>query len=343
MADITLGRVSAPAEGRKWRPRVPYWLLRLAQILPVVFLIVATNFFLLRLAPGDMADVMAGEAGAASMEYADQLRQQFGLDAPLLQQFLGYAGRILQFDLGWSFRNGQSVASLILARLPATVLLLVVSLTLAALIGSALGALAALSRSRAVDFVISTLSTFGFATPLFWLGLMLIVLFSVHLGWLPSSGMYTLGERATGFALVLDYAVHLVLPVLCLSTYYLAIYARLMRTSVKEVKSLDFVRTARAKGASRERTIFRHILPNAVLPVVTLTGLQFGALFSGSITVEAVFAWPGLGQLALGAVASRDLNLLLGILFVSSIFVLLVNFITDLSYRFFDPRVELSK
>jgi peptide/nickel transport system permease protein len=327
-----------------WRPRrLPYWSLRLFQILPVVFLIITCNFFLLRLAPGDMADVMAGEAGAASMDYVGQLRQQFGLDVPLWQQFFDYAERIVRFDLGWSFRNSQSVASLIFDRLPATVLLIVTSLVLAAFGGSVLGAVAGLTRHRATDVVTSSLSTAGFATPLFWFGLMLIVLFSVHLRWLPASGMYSLSASYHGLRLVADYLVHLVLPVLCLSVYYLAIYARLMRTSVRNVRSLDFVRTARAKGASRSRTILRHILPNALLPMVTLTGLQFGTLFSGSITVEAVFAWPGLGQLALDAVTARDLNLLLGILFVSSIFVLLVNLLTDLSYRLIDPRVDLPR
>lgn len=334
---------SAPKR-RGWRrPRLPYWLLRLVQILPIVFLIITCNFFLLRLAPGDMADVMAGEAGAASVEYVSQLRQQFGLNVPLWQQFADYVGRIIRLDLGWSFRNSQSVVSLIFDRLPATALLIATSLVVAALVGSFLGIVAGLARRRLTDVVISTLSTAGFATPLFWFGLMLIVLFSVHLGWLPASGMYSLNDSFHGLRLVADYLLHLVLPVLCLSVYYLAVYARLMRTSVRNIRGLDFIRTARAKGASRTRTIVRHILPNALLPIVTLTGLQFGTLFSGSITVEAVFAWPGLGQLALDAVTARDLNLLLGILFVSSIFVLLVNLLTDLSYRLIDPRVELPR
>jgi peptide/nickel transport system permease protein len=328
---------------RRRRGRLPYWLTRLVQVLPVVFLIITCNFFLLRLAPGDMADVMAGEAGGGSIAYATTLREQFGLTAPLWQQFLGYAARILRFDLGWSFRNSQSVASLVFDRLPATMLLVVTALVIAAILGSLLGTAAGLARHRVTDAVISTLSTIGFATPLFWLGLMLVVGFSVHLHWLPASGMYSLSQSFHGAQLVGDYLVHMILPVLCLAVYYLAIYARLMRTSVREIRGLDFVRTARAKGASRTRTVFRHILPNALLPIVTLTGLQFGTLFSGSITIEAVFAWPGLGQLALDAVMSRDLNLLLGILFVSSIFVLLVNVLTDFTYRLIDPRVSLAQ
>lgn len=323
--------------------RLPYWARRVLQALPVAFLVVTGSFFLLRLAPGDMADVMAGESGAMSMAYVDQLRQSFGADRPLFAQYLSYLGKVLTFDLGWSFRNGQSVASLIADRLAASAVLMIAALALAALAGCTLGAIAGLTRSRSVDVVISTAATIGFATPLFWLGLMLIVVFSVHLGWLPSGGMAALGGSAGFPERVVRTLAHLALPTLCLATYYLAIYARLMRASVLEVSRQDFVRTARAKGASRLRTAWHHILPNSLLSMITLTGLQLGALFSGSITIEAVFAWPGLGQLALGAVAARDLNLLLGILLVSSIFVLVVNLITDLSYAVADPRVELSR
>ncbi|KAF1042665.1 MAG: Dipeptide transport system permease protein DppB [Herbaspirillum frisingense] len=321
--------------------RMPYSLRCLLQVVPVVLAIAVLNFFLLRLAPGDMADVMAGEAGAATPEYLAQLRSQFGLDQPVSTQFAGYLNKLLHFDLGWSFRNGQSVASLILERLPATALLMVLALAAAALIGCALGTVSGVTRWRWLDILISTLATIGFATPLFWLGLMLIVLFSVHLSWLPSSGMVTLGVPLAGWAYVADLTRHLALPVGCLTVYYIAIYARLMRTSVNEVSRLDFVRTARAKGLSGRATVTGHVIPNALLPIVTMTALQFGALFSGSVAIETVFGWPGLGQLALNAVTSRDLNLLLGILFMSSLFVLLVNLLTDLAYAWFDPRVEL--
>lgn len=324
-------------------PRPPYWLYRVLQIVPVVFLIITINFFLLRLAPGDIADVMAGEAGAYSVEFTEKLRQDFGLDRPLLTQYVTYVGKVLQLDLGWSHRNAQTVLSLVLERLSATAVLVLTAVFIAAVLGSALGTIAALTRSRFVDSLISAIATMGFATPLFWLGLMLIVVFSVQLQWLPSSGMYEIGSRATGLDAVTERVRHLALPVTCLAAYYLAIYTRLMRTNVSELKHQDFVRTARAKGASPTRTVFRHILPNAMLGLITLTGLQFGALFSGSVTIEAVFGWPGLGQLALGAVTARDYNLLLGILFISSLFVLVVNLVTDLSYAWLDPRVELSR
>lgn len=324
-------------------PRPPYWLYRVLQIVPAVFLIITINFFLLRLAPGDIADVMAGEAGAYSVEFTDKLREDFGLDRPLLTQYVTYVGRVLRLDLGWSQRNSQSVVSLVLERLPATAMLVLAAVFIAAVLGTALGTISALARPRFVDSLISAISTMGFATPLFWLGLMLIVVFSVQLQWLPSSGMYEIGSRAAGWDALVERLRHLALPVTCLATYYLAIYTRLMRTNVSELKDQDFVRTARAKGASPARTVFRHILPNAMLGLITLTGLQFGALFSGSVTIEAVFGWPGLGQLALAAVTARDYNLLLGILFISSLFVLLVNLVTDLSYAWLDPRVELAR
>lgn len=318
-----------------------YLLRRVAQIVPVAVVIVVINFFLLRLAPGDMADVIAGQSGSASPEFLAQLRQQFGTDQPLAVQFAHYASRLAHLDLGYSFRYSQPVLHLILQRVPASAALMLSSLALALAIGCALGTVAALSKRRGIDILLSTVSMLGFATPLFWVGLMLIVVFSVKLGWLPSGGMHTLGVVQSGWTAFTDVVRHMLLPVFCLTLYYVAIYARLARSSVLEVNRLDFVRTARAKGASRTAVVFRHILPNALLSIVTMTALQFGALFSGSIAIETVFAWPGLGLLALDAVTTRDLNLLLGILFVSSLFVLIVNLLTDLLYARLDPRIEV--
>jgi len=310
---------------------------------PLVAVIAVMNFFWLRLAPGDLADVMAGEAGAATPEYLAALRHQFGTDQPLGLQFLAYLERIVHLDLGWSFRYNESVLQLIAGRLPATALLMISALVIALVLGCLAGTIAAVSRHRWVDVAVSILATLGFATPLFWLGLMLMVLFSAHLHWLPAGGILTPGVAASGWAMLRDLAAHMVLPVFCLAAYYLAIYARLMRASVLEVSGLDFVRTARAKGLSRVATIRAHVVPNALLPIVTMTALQFGALFSGSVAIETVFSWPGLGQLALDAVASRDLNLLLGILFFSSVLVLAVNLIVDLAYGWFDPRIEVER
>lgn len=313
-------------------------LLRVLQAMPVALMVVILNFFLLKLVPGDLADVIAGEAGAATPEFMAQLRAQYGSDQPLVVQFFSYLRQIAHFDLGWSFRYSESVTRLIVERLPATLLLMGAALLIAAVAGTLLGVLAAVTRRSWVERLVGLVATLGFAMPVFWLGLMVVVLFTVRLGWLPSSGINTMGSDLSGLAGIADVARHMAMPVGCLAFSYLAIYIRLMQESVRGVAMQDFIRTARAKGCSRFRLIWRHLIPNALLPIVTLSGLQFGAMLSGSVTIETVFAWPGLGQLALSAVSTRDINLLLGILFVSSLFVVLVNLLTELLHGALDPR-----
>lgn len=313
-------------------------LARLLQALPVAFMVIILNFFLLKSVPGDLADVIAGEAGAATPEFMAQLRSQFGSDQPLMIQFFSYLKNVLSFDLGWSFRYSESVTQLIAERLSSTLLLMGVALLIAVVLGTMLGVIAAVTRRPVVERFIGLIATLGFAMPVFWLGLMVVVVFTVKLGWLPSSGDSTIGADLSGFARFWDVTRHLLMPAGCLAFSYLALYIRLMQESVRGVALQDFVRTARAKGCSRFRLIWRHIIPNALLPVVTLTGLQFGAMLSGSVTIETVFAWPGLGQLALSAVSTRDVNLLLGILFVTSLFVVVVNLLTELVHAALDPR-----
>ncbi|MDF7660869.1 ABC transporter permease [Erwiniaceae bacterium L1_54_6] len=313
-------------------------LARVIQALPVALMVVILNFFLLKSVPGDLADVIAGEAGAATPEFMAQLRAQFGSDQPLMVQFFSYLKNILSGDLGWSFRYSESVTQLIAERLSSTLLLMGVALLIAVTLGTLLGVMAAVTRKPAIERLIGLIATLGFAMPVFWLGLMVVVVFTVKLGWLPSSGDSTMGADFTGLARVWDVTRHLLMPAGCLAFSYLALYIRLMQESVRGVALQDFIRTARAKGCSRFRLIWRHIIPNALLPVVTLTGLQFGAMLSGSVTIETVFAWPGLGQLALSAVSTRDVNLLLGILFVTSLFVVVVNLLTELVHAAIDPR-----
>ncbi|WP_254711497.1 ABC transporter permease [Pantoea cypripedii] len=313
-------------------------LARVIQALPVALMVVILNFFLLKSVPGDLADVIAGEAGAATPEFMAQLRAQFGSDQPLMVQFFSYLKNILSGDLGWSFRYSESVTQLIAERLSSTLLLMGVALLIAVTLGTLLGVIAAVTRKPAIERLIGLIATLGFAMPVFWLGLMVVVVFTVKLGWLPSSGDSTMGADFTGLASVWDVTRHLLMPAGCLAFSYLALYIRLMQESVRGVALQDFIRTARAKGCSRFRLIWRHIIPNALLPVVTLTGLQFGAMLSGSVTIETVFAWPGLGQLALSAVSTRDVNLLLGILFVTSLFVVVVNLLTELVHAAIDPR-----
>jgi peptide/nickel transport system permease protein len=323
--------------------RLEYVARRLLQGIVVVLAIVVLNFLLIRLAPGDPAAVMAGEAGAGDAQFMQQLREQFRLDEPLHLQLLAYVGGILQLDLGWSYRQSQSVAVLIAGRLPATLLLMGAAFVIAVGLGVMLGTLAASRVGKWTDSVITVVALAFYATPLFWVGLMAILLFSVTLGWLPAYGMRSIGAGYTGIDHVLDVARHLVLPAFTLGLFYMAVYARLTRASMLEVADMDYVRTAHAKGLPAGRVTRAHILRNALLPVITFAGIQAGQLVGGAILTETVFAWPGIGRLAFDALLQRDYNLLLGIFFISSVMVVVFNLITDLVYTFVDPRIEVGR
>src|SRR3989442_2200221 len=321
--------------------RPAYVIRRLLQAAPVVFAILLLNFRPLHVAPGDAAQVLAGEAGSATPEYMAQLRQRFGLDRPLAVQLLLYLKQMLVLDLGFSFRHSLPVLDLILARLGPTLLLMLTTLVFSVGVGVGLGLLAASRAGRWQDTLISVLALVSYATPLFWVGLMLIVIFSVKLGWLPTTGMETVGAFYEGGARVLDIGRHLILPALSLSLFYMALYVRLMRAAVLEQAGMDYVTTARAKGLSETRITLSHVLRNAVLPVVTLAGVQVGSLLGGSVVVESVFAWPGLGLLAFQSLFARDFNLLLGIFFMSACLVVAVNLAVDFAYTLLDPRIHL--
>ena len=323
------------------RQSLAYALRRLAQAVPTVLVIVALNFLLLQLAPGDAADVLAGEAGSATPEFMAQLRKTFGLDQPLAVQLLLYIKQIVSLDLGYSFRHGMPVVELIGSRLGPTLLLMVTVLLTAVGVGTLLGAFAARKLNRWQDNLISMLTVLAYATPVFWAGLMLIVVFSIKLGWFPTSGMQQVAAFHEGAAKLRDIAHHLVLPALTLTMFYLAIYARLMRASVLEQFSMDYVVTARAKGLTESQIARRHVLRNAVLPVLTMAGVQVGGLLGGAVVVETVFAWPGLGLLAYESLFARDLNLLLGIFFACTCLVVVVNLVVDVAYSLLDPRIEL--
>ncbi len=315
---------------------------RLLQLVSVALGVTIINFFLLQLAPGDAAQVLAGEAGAATPEYMAALRAQFGLDQPLLVQFWKYILNLAHFNLGYSFRHGMPVAQLIGERVPATLLLMGASILFAVVAGATLGAIAAYRAGRIADVVISTLALVFFATPLFWIGLMLVVVFSVWLDWLPVGGMFTIEAGYTGWKYILDVARHLVLPAVTLGLFYMAVYTRLMRATMVEVRRQDFVRTAVAKGARPPRVLFAHVLRNALLPLVTMLGVQVSSIIGGAVLVETVFSWPGLGRLAFEALFQRDFNLLLGILLCSSIVVIVVNWVVDFVYTRLDPRIRFA-
>lgn len=321
--------------------RLRYVVKRLVQAIPIVLAIVVLNFFLLQLAEGDAVDVLAGEAGSATPEYMAELRAKFGLDQPLPVQLAVYLKNVVFFDLGYSFRHEMPVSELIIDRMLATLLLMVSTIVLSVGFGIVLGLVAAISLNTWKDTAISIFALITYATPLFWVGLMLIVVFSLKLGWFPTSGMENVAMFYEGWDRVQNIAHHLVLPTITLSLFYLALYTRLMRASMLEQAGQDYVTTARAKGVTENRIMFVHVLRNALLPVVTMAGVQVGALIGGSVIVESVFAWPGLGMLAFEALFSRDLNLLLGIFLLSALLVVAVNLVVDLIYSTLDPRIEV--
>ena len=314
-------------------------LRRLAASVPTLLLILVGLFLLLQLAPGDTVDALMAQMGGGDAAVAEELRRFYGLDLPVMARLGDYLWRLVRLDLGFSAIYGKPVATVILERLPATLLLMTASLSFAFAAGMALGVLAARRVNRWPDTLISTLGLVFYATPSFWFGLMAIVVFSVHLQWLPAGGFGDVAMGYTGLEAALDVAKHLVLPTLTLGLIFLAIYLRIMRASMLEVLSLDFVRTARAKGLTETRVVARHVLRNALLPMVTLIGLQAGTMLGGSVVVESVFALPGLGRLAYESVVQRDLNTLLGIVFVSALLVIAVNFLVDLLYARLDPRI----
>jgi peptide/nickel transport system permease protein len=320
-----------------------YSLSKLLKALGVILAVVVVNFFLIRLAPGDPASIMAGEAGASDPQYVARLREQFGLDQPLISQLFTYIKGVLHFDWGFSYRMKVPVLDLIIDRLPATLLLMVAAFIFSITLGILLGVLSAKTRytgkRRWLDSLIVSAALVLYATPLFWLSLLAIILFSVYLDWLPAFGMQTVGVDLHGWAYVKDVALHLVLPTLSLGTFYMAMYVRLTRASMLDVMGMDFVKTARAKGVSASRVIRRHVLRNGLLPVVTFSGIQLGQMAGGAVLTETVFGWPGIGRLMFDALMQRDYQLLLGIFLVTSTMVVIFNLLTDLVYRLVDPRI----
>jgi peptide/nickel transport system permease protein len=311
------------------------WLPRALLMLAAIGLL---NFALIRMAPGDPAAVIAGESGASDEQFIAGIRRQYGLDRPLLTQVSAYLGRLAVLDLGISYRTQRPVADIILERVPATLLLTVPALLLAIVVGTSLGAYAATRAGTWKDSLITALAMVFYATPVFWVGLLLILTFSVSLGWLPPFGMAGI-IRKNGMAGVLDVLWHLVMPVASLALFYLAAYVRVARAATVEVLGRDFVRAARAKGASPAGVIRGHVLRNAILPIVTLAGLQVGQVLGGAVVIESVFAWPGIGRLAFDALMQRDYNVILGVFFISSALVVIANLLTDVTLRVIDPRI----
>ncbi len=311
------------------------------QAVPTVIGIVILNFLLFQLVPGDAVDVIAAESGAATAESLEQLRAHFGLNIPVAEQLWHYLNNLAHFNLGVSPRHNMPVTTLIGTRVGNTLLLMVSALGLALAAGILLGSVMAMKAGKWQDKVLSLLSLVLYSTPSFWLGLMAIVLFAVKLGWFPTGGNITIGAGLHGWAYLMDLLRHLALPATAMAGFFVAIFSRLTRSAMLEVSRQDYVRTARAKGLGPMAVTFRHILRNALIPVTTVAGMHFGTLLGGAVVIEVVFSWPGLGRLALESVLSRDYAVLMGILFFSSLMVIVVNMLVDLLQAWLDPRIQV--
>lgn len=304
----------------------------------MVFVIILVNFFLIHAAPGDPVSVLAGSLDA-DQAYLDRLREEYGLNEPLWIQFFTYVGRVVQFDLGYSLRFRQDVLDLILARMPATFLLMGTALVISSVLGAFLGVLAARRPAGLFDNAATLVAIGGFSMPVFWLGQILLLIFALQLQLFPVQGMVSLRAPSEGFARWVDIAHHLFLPALTYSIYHLTLIFRLTRVKMQEILEQDFIVTARAKGLGEGRVIFGHGLRNALLPIVTIIGLNFGFMLAGSVLTETVFGWPGMGRLMFEGINARDYPLLLGLFTIISLMVIAANVITDIAYAMIDPRV----
>ena len=312
---------------------------RLIQAVPLILGVIVINFGLIHLAPGSFLELMTAENQVSDPATIELLRKTYGLEDPLWMQLLKYIWAILHFDFGFSYRQNMPVIDAISINLPATLLLMTSSIVLAFSVGVAAGVVASVKVRTFWDTLVSVAAMFFFAAPSFWLGIMMIVLFAVKLGWLPVGGMETIGGGGGGG--VLDILRHLVMPTLALGLFYAATYARVMRSSMLEVAQADFVRTARAKGLSRNKVTISHVLRNALLPVVTILGVQMGTILAGSVVIESVFSWPGVGSLLFDSVSSRNYPVVLGIMVLGSLVVIAANITVDLVYMWLDPRIEI--
>jgi peptide/nickel transport system permease protein len=312
---------------------------RAVSAIPVLLIVLIFTFILLENASGDAVDAYLVSIGGGDAGLRDVLREQYGLNGSVLARFWLYASSVLRLDLGRSLAFDRPVLGLILARLPNTLLLMGSATAFAFILGTGLGIVAGARPGGLTDRVLSTLSLALYATPGFWLGLVLAIVFAVQLKWLPTSGIETIASGKQGFARALDIARHLVLPVASLGLIYLALFLRVMRTAMAAVWPLDFVLFAQSKGLSKRRIVLRHVARNAALPLVTLLGLQAATMLGGSVVIESVFAIPGFGRLAQEAVSGRDTPLLMGIILTSAVFVILVNLAVDIVYAVLDPRI----
>lgn len=328
---------------------------RLITAVPLMIGVAIVVFLFMRLSPGDPVDIMMGQGGAVSQGEIEQLRSEFNLDKPLIQQLGLFLGDLAHGDLGNSFTKKQPVAQLIADRLPATIELALGSLLFALLIAFPIGIISAVRQNSAIDRVSMGGAFLGISMPAFWLGIVLIMLFSVKLRWLPVqgridydaglqevTGFYVLDSILTGNGTALVSSVkHLILPSIALGAAVAAIIARVLRSSLLESLRSDYVRLARAKGASENRVVMKHALRNALIPTLTVVGLQIGVLLGGNMIIETVFGWPGLGRLVVDAIFNRDFPLVQGAVIVYAFIFIIASLFVDVMYTYLNPKMEL--
>ncbi|MET0905535.1 MAG: ABC transporter permease [Bradyrhizobiaceae bacterium] len=313
---------------------------QLANAFGLLLAVLVLNFCLIHAAPGDPALVIAGEMGGASAEVIDALRVKYGLDKSMPEQLVTYLGKVATGDFGYSYYFNEPVLGLIAQRIPATLYLVLSALTISIVVGTLLGIISARKPNGLFSQGVTVISLAGYAAPVFWTGLMLLLLFGSVWPILPVTGMTDVARPKTGFAYALDVMTHLVLPATTLALVYIAQYSRLARVNMIDALTADYVRTARAKGLPEFVVIGKHALRNTLIPIVTVAGLQFGHLFAGAVLVETVFSWPGMGRLVFESILRRDYPTLLAVLFFSAVLVMAANIITDLVYRLVDPRIR---
>lgn len=307
---------------------------RLLRAVPALFLVSVAVFMLMRLLPGDPAAVMAGPD--ATPQQIEALRARFGLDRPLPLQYVTWLGRVFQGDLGTAYRTGQPVLSLVAERAPATLFLALGAMAVIAVVGGFVGIFSAIRPRHPLSRAFAVLNAAGLSIPTFWLGILLILLFAVYLRWLPPSGYANPAERP------LDFVRFLLMPAVTLGAVSAAVVARFLTSSIHEVQSADFVRTAHAKGMRERLVVGRHVLKNALPPVITVMAIQFGHLLGGAVITEAIFAWPGLGRLMLEAIGTRDYQTLQATILLTVVTFTLVNLAADIVTGLLDPRVRYS-
>ena len=298
------------------------------------------NFGMMHLAPGDVADTISQSMGGADEEILNQIRADYGLDQPFIVQLGNYISKVIRFDLGYSFFYNQPVTKLIFQKLPATLLLVLTAQLLALIVGVFLGVFSAQRPNGISSHFVSFLALFGYSAPVFWSGLLLLIGFSLHIQWFPVAGMRDVTIEGNLWVESVDIMRHMALPVISLSSIFLALYSRLSRATMMEVLGSDYIRTAKSKGLTDHEIVYKHALKNSLSPVITLAGLQFSAVVSGAVLVESVFSWPGLGTLAFDSIIARDTPTILGILFFSALVVVIGNLLTDFALRLVDPRVR---